>query len=91
MGGRGKDNDELLPAKPGHDVVSPGFALEDLGDGQENPVAHRVAVIVVDLREVVDVYKKNGALALARLLGLEALCDPHLETASVDDPCQGVD
>ena len=57
---------ELVAAEPGHGVARRAQAQESLGDGDEQPVALRVAQAVVHVLEVVQVQKRTATGAPRR-------------------------
>ena len=86
--GVGEDHGELLAAGAADDVARPHVAFEDVAEGDQDLVADRVAVDVVDALEVVDVEQDEadrGVVARgARQLGGEAL----VEVAAVEEAGQ---
>ena len=82
--GAGEEEDELLAAEAGHDVLGAGRRVEGVGEGLEGAVAHLVAVGVVEALEVVDVRDDHSVAAPG---GVELL-DPLREGAPVEESGQ---
>ena len=80
----GHQHRELLAAEPSGHVDSPGLARQQPRDVDEDPVADHVAVLVVDLLEVVDVERgKRDLSSIAPGVG-QLACRVLIEPAAIE-------
>ena len=89
--GLGQDHGELLAADPGHQLARPRLGREHVRGVLEHPVAHLVAVHVVDALEVVEVHQHQRQAALAAAGALHLGPQALVEGAVVGEAGQRVD
>ena len=70
----GLDDDELVAAEPGHDIVDAGYRAQAFGDGLEQEIAAIVPERVIDVLEAIEIDEMHGdAAALQRKDGKRLL------------------
>ena len=89
--GAGQHDGELVAADPERPVATTDGAQRDTPDRSEEFIAHRVAVLVVDLLEVVDVDEQQGERGLVAGRVLELATQLLLERPVVAQAGQAVE
>ena len=82
---------EFVPAQPGHGVARPGQRPQALGHLAQQLVAHRVAVGVVDLLEVVQIDEQQRQLTPNPLSLGDGMAEAVHEQEAVGQPGQHIE
>ncbi len=80
---------ELVPSEAAHDVAGTQAALEPVGNALQKAVADEMAVLVVDLLEVIEIDPVQSE-SEPRVVALELLLEAFTEMEAVGDLCQRV-
>ncbi len=86
----GEDHGELVAAEARHDVVASADRTQAPGDLPDQVISGVVAVLVVDLLEVVEVDEQQPDAAVARTRSVERAVDPLAEADAVQEPRETV-